>query len=163
MYTIGSTPILPGAQTISTFTLTGQFMAYEPAYTGGVNVSTGLVGGMSQGGFDRIITGTMNGAPLVSVWQAMEYMDPFPTSATPQIEYTVQSSFFVFNSNDTNGVFVGAVDGSTGSDLIVTQGKGSNVLSRYSFLPGTTNPTLEDEFSPFPIGFLGGISLGGTN
>ena len=163
MYTIGSTPILPGAQTISTFTLTGQFMAYESAYTGGVNVSTGLVGGMSQGGFDRIITGTMNGAPLVSVWQAMENMDPFPVSATPQIEYTMQSSFFAFNSNDTNGVFVGAVDGSTGSDLIVTQGKGSNVLSRYSFLPGTTNPTLEDEFSPFPIGFLGGISLGGTN
>ena len=163
MYAIGSTPILPGAQTISTFTLIFQFMAYESAYTGGVNVSTGLVGGMSQGGFDRIITGTMNGAPLVSVWQAMENMDPFPVSATPQIEYTMQSSFFAFNSNDTNGVFVGAVDGSTGSDLIVTQGKGSNVLSRYSFLPGTTNPTLEDEFSPFPIGFLGGISLGGTN
>lgn len=163
MYAIGSTPILPGAQTISTFTLTGQFMAYELAYTGGVNVSTGLVGGMSQGGFDRIITGTMNGAPLVSVWQAMDNMDPFPVSATPSSDYAMQSSFFVFNSNDTNGVFVGAVDGSTGSDLIVTQGKGSNVLSRYSLLPGTTNPTLEDEFSPFPIGFLGGISLGGTN
>ena len=163
MYTIGSTPILPGAQTISTFTLTGQFMAYESAYTGGVNVSTGLVGGMSQGGFDRIITGTINGAPLVSVWQAMDNMDPFPMSATPSSDYTMQSSFFVFNSNDTSGVFVGAVDGSTGSDLIVTQGKGSNVLNRYSFLPGTTNPTLEDEFSPFPIGFLGGISLGGTN
>ncbi len=163
MYTIGSTPILPGAQTISTFTLTGQFMAYESAYTGGVNVSTGLVGGMSQGGFDRIITGTINGAPLVSVWQAMDNMDPFPMSATPQSDYTMQSSFFAFNSNDTNGVFVGAVDGSTGSDLIVTQGKGSNVLQRYSFLPGTEAPTFEDEFSPFPIGFLGGISLGGTN
>ena len=163
MYAIGSTPILPGAQTISTFTLTGQFMAYESAYTGGVNVSTGLVGGMSQGGFDRIITGTINGAPLVSVWQAMDNMDPFPMSATPSSDYTMQSSFFAFNSNDTSGVFVGAVDGSTGSDLIVTQGKGSNVLSRYSFLPGTEAPTLEDEFSPFPIGFLGGISLGGTN
>ena len=163
MYTIGSTPILPGAQTISTFTLTGQFMAYESAYTGGVNVSTGLVGGMSQGGFDRIITGTINGAPLVSVWQAMDNMDPFPMSATPQSDYTMQSSFFAFNSNDTSGVFVGAVDGSTGSDLIVTQGKGSNVLQRYSFLPGTEAPTFEDEFSPFPIGFLGGISLGGSN
>ena len=163
MYTIGSTPILPGAQTISTFTLTGQFMAYESAYTGGVNVSTGLVGGMSQGGFDRIITGTMNGAPLVSVWQAMDNMDPFPMSATPSSDYTMQSSFFAFNSNDTSGVFVGAVDGSTGSDLIVTQGKGSNVLQRYSFLPGTEAPTFEDEFSPFPIGFLGGISLGGSN
>ena len=163
MYAIGSTPILPGAQTISTFTLTGEFYAYELAYTGGVNVSTGLVGGMSQGGFDRIITGTMNGAPLVSVWQAMDNMDPFPMSATPQSDYTMQSSFFAFNSNDTNGVFVGAVDGSTGSDLIVTQGKGSNVLQRYSFLPGTEAPTFEDEFSPFPIGFLGGISLGGTN
>jgi FtsP/CotA-like multicopper oxidase with cupredoxin domain len=163
MYTIGSTPILPGAQTISTFTLTGQFMAYESAYTGGVNVSTGLVGGMSQGGFDRIITGTINGAPLVSVWQAMDHMDPFPMSATPKSDYTMQSSFFAFNSNDTNGVFVGAVDGSTGSDLIVTQGKGSNVLQRYSFLPGTANPIFADEFSPFPIGFLGGISLGGTN
>ena len=163
MYTIGSTPILPGAQTISTFTLTGQFMAYESAYTGGVNVSTGLVGGMSQGGFDRIITGTMNGAPLVSVWQAMDNMDPFPMSATPSSDYTMQSSFFAFNSNDTSGVFVGAVDGSTGSDLIVSQGKGSNVLQRYSFLPGTEAPTFEDEFSPFPIGFLGGISLGGSN
>jgi FtsP/CotA-like multicopper oxidase with cupredoxin domain len=163
MYTIGSTPILPGAQTISTFTLTGQFMAYESAYTGGVNVSTGLVGGMSQGGFDRIITGTINGAPLVSVWQAMDNMDPFPMSATPSSDYTMQSSFFAFNSNDTSGVFVGAVDGSTGSDLIVTQGKGSNVLNRYSFLPGTEAPTFEDEFSPFPIGFLGGISLGGSN
>lgn len=163
MYTIGSTPILPGAQTISTFTLTGQFMAYESAYTGGVNVSTGLVGGMSQGGFDRIITGTINGAPLVSVWQAMDNMDPFPMSATPQSDYTMQSSFFAFNSNDTSGVFVGAVDGSTGSDLLVTQGKGSNVLQRYSFLPGTEAPTFEDEFSPFPIGFLGGISLGGSN
>jgi len=163
MYTIGSTPILPGAQTISTFTLTGQFMAYESAYTGGVNVSTGLVGGMSQGGFDRIITGTINGAPLVSVWQAMDNMDPFPMSSTPSSDYTMQSSFFAFNSNDTSGVFVGAVDGSTGSDLIVTQGKGSNVLQRYSFLPGTEAPTFEDEFSPFPIGFLGGISLGGSN
>lgn len=163
MYTIGSTPILPGAQTISTFTLTGQFMAYELAYTGGVNVNTGLVGGMSQGGFDRIITGTINGAPLVSIWQAMDNMDPFPMSATPSSDYTMQSSFFAFNTNDTNGVFVGSVGGSTGSDLIESQGRGSNVFNRYSFLPGTTNPTLEDAFTPFPIGFLGGISLGGIS
>lgn len=161
-FAIGSTPILPGAQTISPMNLTSAFYAYELAYTGGVQVSTGLTSGMSQGGFDRIITGTLSGAPLVSVWQAMGNMDPYPMSATPANTFEQVFTFFAFDSTITSGVLVGSVDVSTGSDLLVSTGAAGTVVTRYSLLPGVDLPTTLFQFNPFP-GFKGGTTLGGSN
>jgi hypothetical protein len=60
------------------------------------------------------------------------------------------ADFFAFDSNLTTGVRVGSVAVSTGSDFLAATGSGtSTVVKRFSFLPGASQPTLEEEFSPF--------------
>ena len=152
--------ILPGNQSI-TMNQTGEFMAYETAYTGGVQVAVGLNSGSSQGGFYRILTGTLTGGPEVTVWEAMETHDV--TMDTPDVMFEKVADFFAFDSNLTAGVRVGSVAVSNGSDFLAATGSGtSTVVRRYSLLPGATQPTLEEEFSPFTDGFDGGANLGGT-
>ena len=152
--------ILPGNQSI-TMNLTGQFMAYEEAYTGGVQVAVGLNSGSSQGGFYRILTGTLTAGPEVTVWEAMETHDT--TMDTPELSFEKVADFFAFDSTQTTGVRVGSVAVSNGSDFLASTGSGiSTVVRRYSLLPGASQPTLEEEFSPFTDGFDGGANLGGT-
>jgi len=152
--------ILPGNQSIS-MNQTGEFMAYETAYTGGVQVAVGLNSGSSQGGFYRILTGTLTGGPEVTVWEAMETHDT--TMDTPDLMFEKVADFFAFDSTQTTGVRVGSVAVSNGSDFLASTGSGiSTVVRRYSLLPGASQPTLEEEFSPFTDGFDGGANLGGT-
>ena len=159
-FMIGDTPILPGNQSIS-MNQTGEFMAYEEAYTGGVQVAVGLNSGAPYGGFYRILTGTLTGGPEVTIWQAMENHDT--TMDTPEVMFEKVADFFAFDSTQTTGVRVGSVAVSTGSDFLAATGSGiSTVVRRYSLLPGATQPTLEEEFSPFTDGFDGGANLGGT-
>lgn len=157
---IGDTPILPGNQSIS-MNQTGEFMAYEAAYTGGVQVAVGLNSGTPFGGFYRILTGTLTAGPEVTIWQAMESEDMMMD--TPDVMFEKVSDFFAFDSTQTTGVRVGSVAVSTGSDFLAATGYGtSTVVRRYSLLPGATQPTLEEEFSPYTSLFDGGANLGGT-
>ena len=153
-------PILPGNQSIF-MNLTGQFMAYESAYTGGVNVAVGLNAGGSEGGFYRILTGTITGAPRVTVWgvDGHHSMD----MANSELSFELLTTFFAFDSTETSGVRVASVAVSNGSDFLAATGSGTSTrVKRFSLLPGANEPTLEEEFNPFTAGFDGGASLGGT-
>ena len=160
-YMIGDAPILPGTQSLN-FQITSQFFAYESAFTGGVQVSLGLTSGTDQGGFLRIITGTMIGAPLVTIWQIN---DSSESMENPTREPTFITQFFPFSSSLNTGVRTGSVTVSAGgSDLLVATGLGTPTqVARYSFLPGTLTPTLEFMFDPLAPGFAGGATVGGTN
>ena len=159
-FMIGDTPILPGNQSIS-MNQTGEFMAYEAAYTGGVQVAVGLNSGTPFGGFYRILTGTLTGGPEVTIWQAMENHDT--TMDTPEVMFEKVTDFFAFDSTQTTGVRVGSVAVSNGSDFLAATGSGTSTLvRRYSLLPGASQPTLEEEFSPYSPLFDGGANLGGT-
>jgi FtsP/CotA-like multicopper oxidase with cupredoxin domain len=158
-FMIGDTRILPGNQAI-TMNQTGEFMAYQAAYTGGVQVAVGLNAGTSQGGFYRILTGTLTGGPEVTVWDAMANHNMMDT---PDVIFEKVTDFFAFDSTQTTGVRVGSVAVSTGSDFLAATGSGiSTVVRRYSLLPGASQPTLEEEFYPYSSLFDGGANLGGT-
>ena len=157
---IGDTPILPGNQSIS-MNLTSEFMAYEAAYTGGVQVAVGLNSGSPYGGFYRILTGTLTAGPEVTIWQAMENQNM--TMDTPEVTFELVTRFYAFNSTQTTGVRVGSVAVSNGSDFLAATGSGtSTVVRRFSLLPGASQPTLEEEFYPYSSLFTGGANLGGT-
>lgn len=159
-FMIGDTPILPGNQSIS-MNQTGEFMAYEAAYTGGVQVAVGLNSGTPYGGFYRILTGTLTGGPEVTIWQSVESEDI--NMDTPDIVFEKVSDFFAFDSTQTTGVRVGSVAVSNGSDFLAATGSGTaTVVKRFSLLPGASQPTLEEEFSPYSPLFDGGANLGGT-
>jgi hypothetical protein len=156
---IGDTPILPGNQSIS-MNLTSEFMAYEAAYTGGVQVAVGLNSGSPYGGFYRILTGTLSAGPEVTIWEAMEAHDI--TMDTPEVTFELVTRY-AFNSTQTTGVRVGSVAVSNGSDFLAATGSGiSAVVKRFSLLPGASQPTLEEEFYPYSSLFSGGANLGGT-
>ena len=159
-FDIHAARILPGNPSIS-MNLTGEFMAYEEAYTGGVQVAVGLNSGSKYGGFYRILTGTLTAGPRVQIWESMGSHDI--TMDTPNVMFKNVADFFAFDSTQTTGVRVGSVAVSKGSDFFAATGSGtSTVVKRFSLLPGATQPTLEEEFSPFTVGFDGGANLGGT-
>jgi FtsP/CotA-like multicopper oxidase with cupredoxin domain len=160
-FDIDAARILPGNQSIS-MNQTSSFFAYETSYTGGVQVAVGLNSGTPFGGFYRILTGTLTAGPEVTIWEAMPSED-MTTMDTPDVMFEKVADFFAFDSNLTTGVRVGSVAVSTGSDFLAATGSGtSTVVRRYSLLPGASQPTLEEEFSPFTDGFDGGANLGGT-
>jgi FtsP/CotA-like multicopper oxidase with cupredoxin domain len=159
-FDIDAARILPGNQSI-TMNQTGEFMAYEAAYTGGVQVAVGLNSGTPFGGFYRILTGTLTAGPEVQIWESMGSHDI--TMDTPEVMFEKVTQFFAFDSTQTTGVRVGSVAVSTGSDFLAATGSGtSTVVKRYSLLPGASQPTLEEEFSPYSSLFDGGANLGGT-
>ena len=160
-FDIDAARILPGNQSIS-MNQTSSFFAYETSYTGGVQVAVGLNSGTPFGGFYRILTGTLTAGPEVTIWEAMPSED-MTTMDTPDVMFEKVADFFAFDSNLTTGVRVGSVAVSTGSDFLAATGSGTSTLvKRFSFLPGASQPTLEEEFSPFTDGFDGGANLGGT-
>ena len=101
-------------------------MAYEEAYTGGVQVAVGLNSGAPYGGFYRILTGTLTGGPEVTIWQAMENHDT--TMDTPEVMFEKVADFFAFDSTQTTGVRVGSVAVSTGSDFLAATGSGISTV-----------------------------------
>ena len=158
---IGDTPILPGNQSIS-MNQTGEFMAYEMGYTGGVQVAVGLNAG-TMGNFYRILTGTLTAGPRVTIWENTSLHDS-GAMATSMVDFAMVSDFFAFDTTQTTGVRVGSVVVSTGSDFLAASGSGtSTVMKRFSLLPGSSEPTLLDEFNPFTSLFSGGANIGGTN
>lgn len=157
---IDDAPIFPGTNQVH-FGMRGEFFAYETSYNGGVQVALGYNGGMSQGGFQRILTGTMSQGPRVTVWEAG--MSHSMNGEESMLDLEMVNTFFAFDPSVTSGVRVGTVANSTGSDLIVASGAGgSTQVKRFSFGPGAEEPTLIEELDPFSAGFSGGAVVGGT-
>lgn len=157
---VGDAPIFPGTINVD-FKMIGQFFAYEASYNGGVQVALGYNGGMSMGGFMRILTGTMSEGPRVTVWEVN--MNHGMDEEDGMLDLTMVNTFFVFDSSVTTGVCVGSIGNSTGSDLIVSSGAGAATqFKRFSFGPGAATPALMSEMDPFSQGFSGGASVGGT-
>jgi hypothetical protein len=130
------------------------FFAYEPFFTGGVTVATGVVQGI---GFADIITGPgPGGGPhvkafnIISVHETMH--DPMP--GTPQT-IEVVASFLAFDSTFRGGVRVGNTYTNVGDDFLVGAGPGiSPVVRKFH------GSSLLTTFSAFDPAFRGGVFVG---
>jgi hypothetical protein len=130
------------------------FFAYEPFFTGGVTVATGVVLGI---GFADIITGPgPGGGPhvkafnITSVHETMH--DPMP-GTPPMIE--VVASFLAFDSTFRGGIRVGNTYTNVGDDFLVGAGPGiSPVVRKFH------GSSLLTTFSAFDPAFRGGVFVG---
>jgi hypothetical protein len=122
----------------------GSFYAYDPSFTGGVNVAVGNFDGLPG---DEIITGAASlGGPHVKVFSA---------------DGAVLASFFAF-SNSTLGVSVAAgdVDGDGKAEILTGPGDGGGPIPRL-FSGGTA--ALLIDFPAFDPDYRGGIYVGMTD
>jgi len=122
----------------------GSFYAFDPAFTGGVNVAAGDYDGRPG---DEIVTGAASlGGPHVKVFT--------PSGAT-------LASFFAFG-NSLLGVSlaVGDVDGDGKADIITGPGDGGGPVVRV-FAGGTG--LMRGEFAAFDPDFRGGVWVGAAD
>jgi FtsP/CotA-like multicopper oxidase with cupredoxin domain len=147
---------------------TASVMAYDPSFTGGVNVGAGPIDGQN-GGFSVIITGPGSGAPplvetfVLSSPSAMAHgsgSGPRAGNAGPTI--TMTSSMLAYPPSNTQGVTVSAVSTPTGADLVVGPGpSGALPVRRFKFDPVDSTFTLVNQQSPYGSGFRGGFTVAG--
>jgi hypothetical protein len=119
------------------------FFAYEPGFTGGVNVAVGDVDG--DGKADIITGAGAGGGPHVEVFSGADNH--------------LETSFFAFNSGFAGGVSVAtaAVNGTGKLDLVV--GGGAGQQSEVKAMQADTLATVQD-FTAFNPAFLGGVFVG---
>jgi hypothetical protein len=119
----------------------GSFFAYEPTFTGGVNVAVGNYDGLPG---DEIITGAASGGgPHVMVFDA---------------DGSVLASFYAFASGTLGvSVAVGDLDGNGKDDIIAGPGVGGGPFVRV-FEGGTA--AMIDQFPAFDPTYRGGINVG---
>jgi hypothetical protein len=102
----------------------GSFMAFNPAFRGGVNVATGNVGGSAATGDQLIVGAGPGGGPHVRVLNA---------------DGSQFASFMAFDPTFTGGVSLGAT-GSTGLTVSSLTGGG---VTQFGFAPGgVITPTI---------------------
>ena len=143
-------------------TMTSEFLAYDPTYTGGVSLSTGWVAG-PEGGAKSVVTGQLSGDGVVRVWStgsrldggpAMYLMSPGDHSA--MAEFTQIASFAAFPGGA--GVRVATSSTTTGADVIVSgMGPTGSEVRKYSLARSdpaarTVAPTLLTTLPPVPAG-----------
>ncbi|MGC1512499.1 MAG: S8 family serine peptidase [Acidimicrobiales bacterium] len=117
------------------------FFAYDPGFTGGVNVAAGDVDG---DGRDEIVTGAgAGGGPNVTVRRA---------------DGTLLASFFAYDPQFTGGVDVatGDLDGDGRDEIITGAGAGGGPHVRAFSLGGTPYAS----FFAYDPGFAGGVRVG---
>lgn len=138
------------------------FFAFDPAFTGGVNVATGRVRGI---GFASIICGAgAGGGPTVSTFQANSMhvgaMDMNTAQAQGHsLEVSLVSGFFAYAPSFTGGVRVGSFNQTLGTNYLAGAGAGGGpqVLQ----LDGVTHAQLDSYFALDPT-FTGGVNVAGN-
>ncbi|MEZ5402811.1 MAG: VCBS repeat-containing protein [Bryobacteraceae bacterium] len=123
------------------------FLAYDPAFQGGVRVA---VGDVNNDGFDDIVTGAgPGGTPHVKVFSGDSM------SGSPP----VMQSFFAFDPGFSGGVYVAAgdVNGDDVFDIIV--GAGAGGVPQVRVFDGANLGILYD-FAAYDPGFTGGVFVG---
>jgi uncharacterized protein YkwD len=119
------------------------FFAFEPGFTGGVNVAVGDVDG--DGKADIVVGAGAGGGPHVKVFAGSDNH--------------VEDSFFAFNGAFTGGVSVAtAVINGTGKQGLVLGG-GFGQQSEIKIIQCDTMATLQ-EFNAFNPAFMGGVFVG---
>jgi hypothetical protein len=125
------------------------FMAYSPAFQGGVHIAVGDIDGNDD---VEIITGAgPGGGPHVRVFAA----DGSPTAA----------SFFAYPAAFTGGVYVGRgdVDGAGTDEIITGAGPGGGPHVRALKVNSDSSVTEEAGFFAFSPDFTGGVRVAGAN
>lgn len=131
----------PNVSLADPVTTVESFMAYAPAFPGGVFVAAGKVTGT---GLEDIVTGAgFGGGPDVRVFEGL---------GNPQ----VVQEFFAYDASFTASVRVAVTDvtGSGVDDIITTPGPG--ILHNLKEFTGTNGHGVLNKFHPFGAGWLGG-------
>ncbi|MDD5040514.1 MAG: glycosyl hydrolase [Patescibacteria group bacterium] len=121
------------------------FMAYDPNFRGGINVTTI---DMDGDGKDEIVTGPQWGAPHVQIFKIR-----------PNEVKRLSPGFYAFNIDYRGGVQVAGVDtdGNGEKELIVGVGDNATPLvRRYNI-----REELQQEFFAFGTNYLGGVMVAG--
>ncbi|MCB0936814.1 MAG: multicopper oxidase domain-containing protein, partial [Mycobacterium sp.] len=117
--------------------MTAEFDAYDPAYTGGVSLSTGWVAG-AEGGAQSVITGQLTGPGEVRVWSTGSRLDGGPAMYLHSPEHHAAMTEFAQIASFTPfpaqaGVRVATSSTTTGADLIVSgMGPGGSEVRKYA-------------------------------
>ena len=140
--------------------MTAEFDAYDPAYTGGVSLSTGWVAG-AEGGAQSVITGQLTGPGEVRVWSTGSRLDGGPAMYLHSPEHHAAMTEFAQIASFTPfpgqaGVRVATSSTTTGADLIVSgMGPGGSEVRKYALArpeptARTVAPTLLTTLPPQP-------------
>jgi hypothetical protein len=136
----------------TTVTQIGDFLAYNPGFTGGVYVAAGDVNG---DGIADIITGAgAGGGPEVKAFDGSTL-----GNATP----SVLDDFFAYNIGFTGGARVAALDvnGDGKADIITGAGPGGGPNVRiFDGGSGALLPNVQDNFFAYDPAFTGGVFVG---
>jgi len=123
----------------------GSFVAFDPAFQGGVNVAVGDVN--VDGHADVIVSEDSGGESRVNIYNGMDGGNI--------------GSFVPYN-NWSGGTFVAAGDvtGDGRPDVITGAGAGAGPhVKAFDLVPSTTNPALVKSFFAYASGFLGGVRV----
>ncbi len=121
------------------------FMAYDPGFRGGINVSTADADG---DGKDEIITGPQWGAPHVQIFQIR-----------PNELKRLSPGFFAFNRDYRGGVSVAGVDTDGDGTKEIVVGVGDNATPFVKVFD--IRERWRNEFYAYATNFLGGVQLAG--
>ncbi len=135
----------------ATGAVTGEWMAYDPAFRGGVSVAVGNVSGDGRG---EVISGAgPGGGPHVKVFNGLTEVE--------------LSSFLAYDPAFTGGVHVAAGDllGGGGDQIITAPGAGGGPDVRvFAFSVNfAEGPTVIREFLAYAPDFHGGVSVAVAN
>ncbi|MBJ8344638.1 multicopper oxidase domain-containing protein [Antrihabitans sp. YC2-6] len=138
--------------------MVAEFLAADPAYTGGVSLATGWVAG-AEGGAQSVVTGELGGAGTVRVWSTGSRLDgqpemylENPNHDSGHMEFAEIASFAPFSGGA--GVLVGTTSTTVGADLLVSSGAEVRKysLNRPDPTAKTVVPTLLTTLPPLPEG-----------
>jgi hypothetical protein len=134
------------------YNLVGNFLAFSPAFIGGLYVAAGDVNG--DGNADVIVGAGAGGGPEVRVFSGATI-----ASATP----TVLSDYFAYAAGFAGGVRVAAITVGGMTDVVTGAGPGGGPHVRvFGGGNGQQLPNAVDSFFAYDPAFTGGVFVGGS-